>query len=170
MTYFFWLSGVLYSLIEMFVPHKISLFLFLFHWYTGYDSNYIEFQPGTFLEKKTYFVDILLLLLLLLFPLFCSCPSLSCLCFTEHICTWNGIQPMHMLIITRKMSVSNPTTNQKICKKSFIDGDRKRERKESREKMMIIYIEMCIYIWSTHVVTPHFSCKTMRWVCVYGQL
>jgi len=73
----FWLSGLLYCLIEMFVPHKISFFLS--HWYTATTRITSNFNRAR--SHKTYFVDILLLL----FFCFLSCPSLSCLCFTEHI-------------------------------------------------------------------------------------
>ncbi len=109
----FWLSGLLYSLIEMFVPHKISFFSFsLVHWH---DSNFNRARSDKHISW-TFF--------------FCS-SSVSSLvhhyrvCVLQNIYTWNGIQPVHMLVITRKTNVQNPRTNQKICKKSSTDGEKK---------------------------------------------
>jgi hypothetical protein len=165
----FWLSGLLYCLIEMFVPHKISFFLS--HWCT--DTTRITLNFNRARSHKhilwTFF--------------FCS-SSVSSLvhhyrvCVLQNIYTWNGVQPVHMLVITRKTNVQNPRTNQKMCKKSLNDGEKKENdddndllverKKEEKERSSNTYIYISeLLIFRTFFI---YSCKRMRWVCVHGQL
>ncbi len=42
---------------------------------------------------------------------------------------WNGIQPVHMLVITRKRIDKIRERIKKMCKKSLTDGEREKDRK-----------------------------------------
>jgi hypothetical protein len=114
----FWLSGLLYSLIEMFVPHKISFFLF--HWCTGTTRITLNFNRARSHKhiSWTFF--------------FCS-SSVSSLVHHYRVCVLQNIYTYMKRYPTgahvgnyEKTNVQNPRTNQKMCKKSLIDGEKRK--------------------------------------------
>ncbi len=75
-----------------------------------------------------------------------------------------------MLVITRKTNVQNPRTNQKMCKKSLNDGEKKENdddndllverKKEEKERSSNTYIYISeLLIFRTFFI---YSCKRMR--------
>jgi hypothetical protein len=137
----FWLSGLWYSLIEMFVPHKISFFCFsLVHWH---DSNFNRARSRKHISW-TFF--------------FCS-SSVSSLvhhyrvCVLQNIHRWNGIQPVHMLVITRENESTKSENESKKCVKSHWLTEKKKGKNDDDNDLLVERKEdrvVYICIWTAH--------------------
>lgn len=138
----------LFCLIEIFVPHKIIFFRF--HWYTAYDSNFnrhVCSLRNIFRGHSSFS-----------FLLFFSCPSLSCLCFTEHVYMKRYPTGAHVRNYEKKHERiwQHPRTNQNMWENERVSMDFNWSffnRSHIEKDEITLCLRIICFNWQTKLIT-----------------